>query len=114
MYKQFLLFPQCFQKASFLEASIGVIVWVKLINFLPERESAEIVSSYSGKVFKSPPPLARYLSLYQMTVLDVIRLKAFADGKFNVAKMMIYLLDKVTSIFSFSHNIFKRPLSQGY
>ena len=26
-YKQFLLFPQCFQKACFPEASKGVIVW---------------------------------------------------------------------------------------
>ena len=26
-YKQFLLFPQCFQKACFLGASKGVIVW---------------------------------------------------------------------------------------
>ena len=26
-YKQFLLFPQCFQKASFPGASKGVIVW---------------------------------------------------------------------------------------
>ena len=26
-YEQFLLFPQCFQKASFLEESKGVIVW---------------------------------------------------------------------------------------
>ena len=25
--KQFLLFPQCFQKASFLDSSKGVIVW---------------------------------------------------------------------------------------
>ena len=32
-YEQFLLFPQCFQKASFPGASKGVIVWewVKLI-----------------------------------------------------------------------------------
>ena len=27
LYKQFLLFPQCFQKASFLDAPKGVIVW---------------------------------------------------------------------------------------
>ena len=27
-YKQFLLFPQCFQKACFPGASKGVIVWV--------------------------------------------------------------------------------------
>ena len=26
-YKQFLLFPQCFQKACFLRVSKGVIVW---------------------------------------------------------------------------------------
>ena len=26
-YEQFLLFPQCFQKAGFPEASKGVIVW---------------------------------------------------------------------------------------
>ena len=26
-YEQFLLFPQCFQKAYFLRASKGVIVW---------------------------------------------------------------------------------------
>ena len=26
-YEQFLLFPQCLQKACFLEASKGVIVW---------------------------------------------------------------------------------------
>ena len=26
-YEQFLLFPQCFQKACFLQASEGVIVW---------------------------------------------------------------------------------------
>ena len=27
LYKQFLLFPQCFQKASFPDPSKGVIVW---------------------------------------------------------------------------------------
>ena len=27
IYEQFPLFPQCFQKACFLEASKGVIVW---------------------------------------------------------------------------------------
>ena len=26
-YKQFLVFPQCFQKARFLGASKGVVVW---------------------------------------------------------------------------------------
>ena len=33
-YEQFLLFPQCFQKACFPEVSKGVIVWewVKMLN----------------------------------------------------------------------------------
>ena len=33
-YEQFLLFPQCFQKACFLEMSKGVIVW-EWVNSLP-------------------------------------------------------------------------------
>ena len=33
-YEQFLLFPQCFQKACFPEASKGVIVW-EWVNPLP-------------------------------------------------------------------------------
>ena len=33
-YQHFLLFPQCFQKASFPEASKGVIVW-EWVNSLP-------------------------------------------------------------------------------
>ena len=34
-YKQFLLFPQCFQKACFPGASKGVIVWEWVIGILP-------------------------------------------------------------------------------
>ena len=33
--EQFLLFPQCFQKACFLEASKGVIVWEWVKVYLP-------------------------------------------------------------------------------
>ena len=33
-YEQFLLFPQCFQKACFLGASKGVIVWEWVKRFL--------------------------------------------------------------------------------
>ena len=32
-YEQFLLFPQCFQKACFPRASKGVIVWEWVKNF---------------------------------------------------------------------------------
>ena len=39
-YEQFLLFPQCFQKACFQGASKGVIVW-EWVNFLIQRPSNE-------------------------------------------------------------------------
>ena len=56
-------------------------------------------------------------------ILDHTKLKAFADDKLNVTKMVISVLEKVdnivgkveiacTSNFSFSHNVFKRLLSQ--
>ena len=56
-------------------------------------------------------------------ILDQIKLKAFADDKFNATKMMISVFDRVENIvgkeeiactrhFSFSHNIFKRLLSR--
>ena len=56
-------------------------------------------------------------------ILDQIKLKAYADGKLNVTKMIISVFDRVekivgkgeiacTSNFSFSHHVFKRPLSQ--
>ena len=34
-YEQFLLFPQCFQKACFLGVSNGVIVWEWVKPFTP-------------------------------------------------------------------------------
>ena len=56
-------------------------------------------------------------------ILDQIKLKAFADHKLNVTKMIISVFDIVenmvgkgeiacTSNFSFSHHVFKRLLSQ--
>ena len=56
-------------------------------------------------------------------ILDLTKLKAFADEKLNVSKMIISVFDRVenivgkgeiacTSNFSFSHNVFKRLLSQ--
>ena len=39
-YKQFLLFPQCFQQACFPEASKGVIVW-EWVNQSPASEGCK-------------------------------------------------------------------------
>ena len=56
-------------------------------------------------------------------ILDQAKLKAFADNKLNVTKMIISVFDRVenivekeeiacTSNFSFPHNVFNRFLSQ--
>ena len=56
-------------------------------------------------------------------ILDQTKLNAFADDELNVTKMIISVFDRVenivgkgeiacTSNFSFSHNVFKRLLSQ--
>ena len=56
-------------------------------------------------------------------IFDWSKLKSFADDKLNVTKMIISVFDRVenivgkgeiacTSNFSFSHNVFKRLLSQ--
>ena len=53
------------------------------------------------------------------TILDQAKLKAFADDKLNVTKMIISVFDKVKTLwekekflvlsnFSFSHNVFKK------
>ena len=55
-------------------------------------------------------------------IFDQTKLKALADNKLNVTKMMISVFDRVenivrkgeiacTSNFSFSHDVFKRLLS---
>ena len=56
-------------------------------------------------------------------ILDQTKLKAFADDKLNVTKMIVSVFERVenivgkgeiacTSNFSFSHHVFKRLLSQ--
>ena len=86
-YEQFLLFPQCFQKACFPGVSKGVIVW-EWVNPLPNDK-----------------------------ILAWSKFEAFADDKMKVAKSMILSVTGlktwvteimlVTSIFSFSHSVFK-------
>ena len=52
-YKQFLLFPQCFQKACFQGASKGVIVWewVKMLSVIClNLDQSKILSSGNGLI----------------------------------------------------------------
>ena len=60
----------------------------------------------------------QFNSLPLNKIVHLSKLKAFADDKFNVTKIMIYVSDLlkiwekekmlVTSNLSFSHNVFKR------
>ena len=63
-------------------------------------------------------------SLQKDNILDWSKLKAFADDKIKVLKMMIfvfYMVENIvekekmlaTSIFSYSHNVFKELFTQG-
>ena len=47
-YEQFLLVPQCFQKACFPEASKGVIVW-EWVNPLPDLPILGFSNSAANK-----------------------------------------------------------------
>ena len=67
-HEQFLLFPQCFQKACFPGASKGVIVW-EWVNPFPHDK-----------------------------ILDATKLKAFAENKLNATKMIISVFDRIENI----------------
>ena len=69
--------------------------------------------------------LLEFLTLYKITkFLPLSKLKALEDENFNLAQNVQFLFVRVeniagkekmlvTSIFSFSHNVFKRLLFQG-
>ena len=73
-YKQFLLFPRCFQKVCFLGASKGVIVW-------------EWVNCLSND-----------------NVLDWSNFREFADDKIYDAKKLKLVLGKVENIMGKGEN----------
>ena len=60
-YKQFLLFPQCFQKACFQEASKGVIVW-EWVKVLFTTTVAFIASVYQDHAAQNMQPDFFYLN----------------------------------------------------
>ena len=50
-YEQFLLFPQCFQKAYFPGASKGVIVW-EWVNCISDRSKCKELADNNFKLMK--------------------------------------------------------------
>ena len=73
-YKQFLLFPQCFQKACFPGVSKGVIVW-EWVN-----------------------------SLLNNNILDWSKLEAFADDKISMNEKLKIVLGRVENIVGKGEN----------
>ena len=123
--EQFLLFPQCF--------------FTHLDNFRPFSSNLKLSSAHSFSLEESKICclVMDYIScngiilvhelnsLPNNKILDKSKLKAFADNNIISAKMMIFVSDRVenivgkekmlvTSIFSYSHNVFKRILSLGH
>ena len=108
-YEQFPLFPQCFQKAWFLEASKGVIVWVNIVfpgfhqyqagalNCLAQGHSHEKTKRIQCDSTPGPPALrvkhfipeslrTPYLTLcHTTTTFDALEENAFLKKK-NVGK----------------------------
>ena len=90
-HEQFLLFPQCFEKACFLEASKGVIVWewVKL-------------ETYNSKYI-----ILFINSLLVDKFIHFISMIAFVDNKLSVAQ-------KKNSVFEAVGNIVGKRENAGY
>ena len=91
------------------------------ISFLAKSFSIQAKINISNIYIKTGLPHEgdSFNSLPNDKILDWSKLKAFADDKINVANMMIFVFDRVktlwekekmlvTSIFSFSLNVFKK------
>ena len=78
-YEQFLLFPQCFQKACFPGASKGVIVW-------------EWVKTFGGSFHTVLNPLLKD------KILDLSKLKAFVDNNLNVNQKLKVALGRIKNV----------------
>ena len=134
-YEQFLLFPQCFQKACFPGASKGVIVWEWVncsrlfclnlstkIFTLDEDQTACFLQSYLDLHFNKSIWCC-YFTFSQMTNFRLLQTekvrrwqfqilwkwqKVLKMGRKHCRKMRLL----IKSNFSFSYGVFKRLLPQ--
>ena len=80
-HEQFLLFPQCFQKACFPGASKGVIVWEwvkfgQFLNFLLSSKLNHLKASLSGFILGGEKWLSniflRFLTMFSHVLSDPV------------------------------------------
>ena len=80
-YEQYLLFPQCFQKACFPGGSKGVIVWewVKScgLKTLENEGKVEITSKQHFLLFPSFLQLRKHFNLFTEIMADLLSAKCF-------------------------------------
>ena len=62
-YEQFLLFPQCFQKACFPGASKGVVVWEWVNSFKEKKKEKKIDQFYFCFMATASAPIHAFLDL---------------------------------------------------
>ena len=86
-YEQFLLLPQCFLKVCFPGASKGVIVWEWVIICM-------VVMLMVVMMMIKTTKMMMINLLPDDKILDWSKLKALADDKLKVAKMMIVLFNR--------------------
>ena len=88
-YKQFLLLPQCFQKACFQEASKGVIVW-EWVNTVFNIISATS-AFYAFLEFFSPVLYTIFFQSYWL-ILQITNIKAIgsSERRMNPVAMTLF------------------------
>ena len=80
--EQFLLFPQCFQKACFPEASKGVIVW-EWVNYNSLKSQMKLQLSEIPNLVKELCKEPIFETFPKRQILDSPILKVFADNNFT-------------------------------
>ena len=105
-YEQFLLFPQCFQKACILGASKGVIVW----------EWVNCIVVIKGNCLMEVNALSpAMLSFYpKRTICQVLAKQKYLDCSKRYAEDTLILVKMVKFIFDRVENIVGKGENAGY
>ena len=86
---------------------VPVVIHVVEVQPFPEQSSGKgLIQRTYRNCFTQPTYLTKnaYNSLPNNNILDWTKLKAFADNKFNLAKMIIFLLDRLKKIVGKGEN----------
>ena len=103
-YEQFLLFPQCFQKVCFTSKGVIVWEWVK-----QRKKSIYLAYEITLERNQQLEHTFRYITLNSLPkdeVLELSKLKAFADDKIDVTQKLKFGLQRIENIVGKGENAF--------